>query len=237
PHRVDPLADRAERVGDEALLLASWAPVWVARDRAAGARAAAAAGVDLVLLDDGFQNPGLRKDASVLMVDAGQGFGNGRVIPAGPLREPVGPGLARADEVVLVGSDKARAAAAERWPGLGDALAAELCPVETGLALKGLPVVAFAGIGRPEKFFETLHREGARLIGAHGFPDHHVYAPQVLRRLVAEARRAGAMLLTTEKDAVRLAPEFRREVMAVPVRLEVADWAPLDRIVARLAPK
>ncbi len=239
PHRVDPAADSAAEVGDEPLLLAQTLPVWVARDRLAGARAAAAGGAALVLLDDGAQNPHIAKDLTILAVDAEAGFGNGRVMPAGPLREPVADGLARADLAVLIGPEPARARLLADWPALGrlPCVAARLAPPATGLALAGLPVVAFAGIGRPEKFFATLRGMGARLAAAHAFPDHHVYPPRVLRRLLAEARRQGAMLVTTEKDAVRLPPEFRREAMALPIRLEPEDWAPLETRLAALLPR
>jgi tetraacyldisaccharide 4'-kinase len=236
PFRVAPERHDFRDVGDEPLMLAALGTVWVSRDRAAGVRAAAAEGAALVLLDDGLQNPRVFKDRAIVMVDAVQGFGNGRLVPAGPLREPIARGLARADLVVLVGPAGARAAAPARWPALGAAplLGAELRPVETGLALAGEPVLAFAGIARPEKFFETLEGMGARLVVRRGFPDHHAYRPRMLRRLLDEARRAGAMLVTTEKDAVRLPPEFRREVMTVQVRLVPEDWAPIDALVRGL---
>lgn len=237
PHRVDPVRDNAAEVGDEPLLLAQMAPVWAARDRAAGAEAAAAAGATLVLLDDGFQNPGLNKDAAILMVDASQGFGNRQIVPAGPLREPVASGLARADLVVLVGDPPAQQMARSRWPELAGAVSARLAPVETGLDLTGQPVVAFAGIGRPEKFYETLGGMGARLLACHSFPDHHVYTLQVLDRMRREAASQGAMLVTTEKDAVKLPAPFRREVMALPVRMTPADWDPFDQIIATLCTK
>jgi tetraacyldisaccharide 4'-kinase len=232
PHRVDPARDSHREVGDEALMLAALAPVWVARDRAAGVRAAAEAGAPLVILDDGFQNPGVAKDRSILVVDAVQGFGNGRLIPAGPLREPVAEGLARADAVLLVGTPPEREAAIARWPALAAAIPARLVPVETGLSLKGERVVAFAGIGRPGKFFATLAALGAELAEAIPFPDHAGFAPAVLRRLARTARANGAMLVTTEKDAARLPPAFRREVTIVQVRLEPADWTELDHLLA-----
>jgi len=234
PHLVDPTEDRAADVGDEPLMLAGGGLVWVAHDRAAGARAAVEAGARFILLDDGFQNPGLHKDASIVVVDAGAGFGNERVIPAGPLREPVATGLARADLVALVGSEGARRACVARRASLADALPAELFPIATGLPLEGSAVVAFAGIGRPEKFFETLRELGARLAEVHPFPDHHLYGAAIVRRLITRAREIDAMLVTTEKDAVRLPPELRAEVMTVPVRLELADWAPVDALLDRL---
>ena len=237
PHRVDPAHDTAGDVGDEPLMLAALAPVWIARDRAAGARAAVAAGAGAILMDDGFQNPALVSDLSILAVDAVAGFGNGRVIPAGPLREPVEEGLARAAHVVLIGAPAARAAACRRWPTLAGAapLGAEIAPVATGLDLSGMPVVAFAGIGRPVKFFATLAGMGARLVETVPFADHHAYSPAVLRRLISAARRRGAMLVTTEKDAVRLPPAFRREVVVVQIRIDLDDWAPIDADIARLA--
>lgn len=234
PHRVDQRRDGHGDVGDEPLMLASWAPVWVARDRAAGLRAAAEAGAGLILMDDGFQNPHVRPDAVILMVDAVQGFGNGRLIPAGPLREPVEAGLARADLVVLVGSEAERLSAHARWPQLAGAIPARLSVRETGLSLVGERVLAFAGIGRPGKFFATLRQMGAEIVGTVAFADHCDYPPAVLRRLHRRATSEGAMLVTTEKDAVRLPPAFRREVVVVQVFLELGDWDAIDHLFARL---
>lgn len=236
PHRVDPARDSHREVGDEALVLAALAPVWVAKDRAAGLRAAAGAGAEIVLMDDGLQNPHVAADRAIVVVDAGQGFGNGRLIPAGPLREPVAAGLARADLVVLVGEPDARAAAVARWPRLSGAVPARMVPVETGLPLEGEPVVAFAGIGRPGKFFATLRALGAVLVEAVPFPDHCDYGEAILRRLLRTARAADAMLVTTEKDAARLPTAFRREVTVVLVRLEPDDWVAFDHLFAALAP-
>lgn len=237
PHRVDPAHDRAEDVGDEPLLLASFAPVWVARDRAAGAQAAAEAGASLILMDDGFQNPGLVKDASVLVIDAAQGIGNGRVIPAGPLREPLAAALARADHMVLVGEAPRRAAAEAAMPWLAGAIPARVEPLATGLDIAGQPVVAFAGLGRPQKFFDTLRQAGAILRRTEGFPDHHIYAPKVLDRLIRTARSEHALLITTEKDAVRIPPAYRSELMVLPVQMVVEDWAPLDALIERFVAK
>lgn len=233
PHRVDPVRDSHGQVGDEPLLLAAFAPVWVARDRAAGVKAAVAAGAELILLDDGLQNPSVVKDCSILMVDAAAGFGNGCLIPAGPLREPVAPGLARADLVVLVGTDAERDTALERWPGLAGAVAARMVPRETGLSLAGEKVLAFAGIGRPGKFFATLKALGAEIVEAVPFADHCAYPAAVLRRLQRRALASGAMLVTTEKDAARLPAAFRREVVVVQVHLRPDNWALIDRAVAQ----
>ena len=238
PHRVDAEADDFRDVGDEPLMLASYGQVWVAKDRVAGARAAAEAGADLVLLDDGFQNPGLHKDASILMVDAGFGFGNGRLIPAGPLREPVQQGLIRADLTVLVGSEDECAQTLRDWPVLSSArhVTAQMTPLQTGLSLTGAKVVAFAGIARPGKFFQTLRQMGAEIVTAHSFGDHQAYEPKILNRLVREAHGQGAMLVTTEKDAVRLPNNIRREALTVQVALEPSDWAPIDALIGKVLP-
>ena len=239
PHLVDPMDDNAADVGDEPLLLAARGLVWVAKDRVAGARRATDAKARLILLDDGFQNPTLIKDAGIVMVDAGAGFGNGRLIPAGPLREPVDEGLSRADLIILVGSDAERAAAVSRWPQLDSlkVIGAELKPLLTGLPIEGEEVVAFAGIGRPEKFFQTLRGMGAKLVATHAFADHQTYAPALIRRMIADARGRGAILMTTEKDAVRLPDSLRREVLTVQVSLEPESWDAIDSLIDRIAGK
>lgn len=236
PERVDPRAHDAAAVGDEPLLLAAFAPTWIGRDRAAAARAAVAAGAQAVILDDGFQNPGLVKDLSIVVVDAAVGLGNGRVIPAGPLREPAAEGLARADLVLLLGDPSARAAAPGRWPALAGAARIEgaLEPLETGMDWRGLRAFAFAGIGRPEKFFATLRGLGADVVEARGFGDHAPYHPRLLARLAHDARAAGAQLVTTEKDAARLPPAFRAQVLTLPVRLRLEDPALLEAALVRL---
>ncbi|BBK45119.1 tetraacyldisaccharide 4'-kinase [Allostella vacuolata] len=231
PERVDPARHSAEDVGDEPLLLARRTPTWVARDRAAGARAAVRAGAGLLLLDDGFQNPGLAKDLSLVVVDGEAGFGNGRVFPAGPLREPVARGLARADALVLMGEDRHGIARVSPVP----VLSARLVP-RMPLAFAPLaPLVAFAGIGRPEKFFATLRRLGADPVAEQGFPDHHRFRVDELLRLEGLAAGLDARLVTTDKDAVRLPPSWRARVAVLRVGVEWEDPAALDRMLARLA--
>ncbi|MGB0496946.1 MAG: tetraacyldisaccharide 4'-kinase [Rubricella sp.] len=234
PHRVSD-RDSAGDVGDEALLLAAFGPVWVSRDRVAGARAAIEAGADCIVLDDAHQNPGLRKDLSIIVVDAKIGFGNGFCIPAGPLREPVSRALSRAGHVVLLRGDEAVADADLPDFGPIPVHEARLLPLMTGMPWNGLRVVAFAGIGRPEKFFATLRSVGARIVAAHPFDDHQPYSRAVLDRLMKEAKAARAQLVATEKDAVRLPPAMRREVLTLPVRVHFDDATALDAALEGLA--
>jgi tetraacyldisaccharide 4'-kinase len=201
PHRVDPAHDDPADVGDEALLLARAAPTIVARDRPAGAKAIDALGVSLIIMDDGFQNPSLVKDFTLLAVDGAAGIGNGRVFPAGPLRAPLRFQIDRAQASVLIGG---RGDGGAFLGGQIPAMKAELRPVgETGW-LRGRPLLAFSGIGRPAKFFDTLRANGATLAGAEAFPDHHSFSEADATALIRKAEKTGALLVTTEKDHVRM---------------------------------
>ncbi|MDR3537882.1 MAG: tetraacyldisaccharide 4'-kinase, partial [Acetobacteraceae bacterium] len=230
PHRVAP-EDTAADVGDEALLLAERAPTWVGGDRAASARAAVAAGATVLLLDDGLQNPSLVKDMSLLVVDGGTGFGNGRVLPAGPLREPVAAGAARCQAAVLIGADTT--GVARMLPDL-PVLRARLVQDEAINTLKGRRILAFAGIAHPNKFFAPLAAGGALLVGSEPFPDHHPYTTRELDRLLAQAEALNALPVTTPKDAVRLPPAVRARVEVIGVGLAWEDPASLDALLARL---
>jgi tetraacyldisaccharide 4'-kinase len=235
PVQVLERSHKASEVGDEPLLISAFCPVWVARDRAAGGWAAVEAGADAIILDDGFQNPSLMKDISIVVADAETGFGNGRVIPAGPLREPLGVGLGRADLVLSIGSPKAQEKFSADWPQCREVprVTGWLKPLETGMDWQGHKVFAFAGIGRPEKFFATLRGMGADILHTEALADHQALSRRLLERLEADAFFKGAQLVTTEKDAVRLPEDYRFKVLTLPVRLEIDDWSAIDRLLVQ----
>jgi tetraacyldisaccharide 4'-kinase len=215
-------------VGDEPLLLAGVAPCWVARDRVAGARAAAAKGAKCLVMDDGFQDPSLVKDVSIVVVDGHVGFGSGRCIPAGPLRETLKRGLGRADAVVILGEDRAGVAAKV---GELPILHGVLEPESESASLAGREIVAFAGIGRPKKFFHLLESRGAQVIETHAFPDHHIYTPEEIGHLITLASSKSAMLMTTTKDFVRLPAHQRNAVSVLRVSVNWQDEAALMRLL------
>jgi tetraacyldisaccharide 4'-kinase len=222
-HRVTP-ADTAAEVGDEALLLAAVAPTWTGADRAASARAAVAAGATVLLMDDGLQNPSLHKDLSLLVVDGATGFGNGRVLPAGPLREPVAVGAARCQAAVVIG-------AAMLLPVPLPVLRATLVQGPEIAGLRGKRVLAFAGIAYPNKFFAPLTAAGIEVVRRLPFPDHHPYSRRELDELLAEADRLNAIPVTTPKDAVRLPVEIRDRVQVVGVGLAWDEEAVLSTLL------
>jgi tetraacyldisaccharide 4'-kinase len=230
PIRVDAAIHRARDVGDEPLLLARVAPTIVARDRVAGAQAACAAGAGVIVMDDGLQNPSLTKNVSIVVVDGRRGIGNGKVFPAGPLRAPLDAQLARADAVLVVGDGSGADAVAEAAHGRGlPVLHGRLMPDPQALAdLKGRGVLAFAGIGDPEKFFATLRDADVELRACRPFPDHHRYRRIEAIDLIQQAEAHGLVLATTEKDAVRLSGQddlavLARVAKALPVTLMVVE--------------
>lgn len=232
PVRVNPRHHTVAEVGDEALLLGAAGPTWVARDRVAGAQAAVKAGADIIVMDDGFQNPSLHQDGALLVIDAGYGVGNGRILPAGPLRELPSLALERASAVVHIADPGAGVPTSP--PGVSGipVLNAHLAPTPEAKDLAGNRVAAFAGIGRPEKFFTTLEAIGCTVVAAHSFADHYAFSPDEVMALVEEAAALDARLVTTAKDAVRLQPEARRMVEVLNVILEFADPSALDQVLA-----
>lgn len=220
PEQVDPARHTAEDVGDEALLLARVAPTVVAANRVEGAKLATDMGADLIIMDDGFQNPSLRKDFSLLVVDGQMGFGNGRIFPQGPLRETPEEGMGRADAVVVMGGTAAIAKAMKRYRK--PLFRAELTADREALArLNGQSYLAFAGIGHPQKFFETARSAGLRVKSTRPYPDHFLYDDVSLNRLFKSAEADGLALLTTAKDAVRLPPPYREGVAVLDVHAKI----------------
>jgi len=239
PVRVDLARHSAADVGDEPLMLASQVPVVVARDRADGVALAKSQAATVILMDDGFQNPSIVKDASLIVIDSERGLGNGKVFPAGPLRAPLRPQLARTDALIIVGNGNAAASVAAEIAAQGKpVLSAHLKPDEAVVAqLRGKRVLAFAGIGDPTRFFNTLRASGIELAGQRAFADHHAYSQAEIERLIAEAKREALTLVTTEKDLARLRhggslPDWAREIVAFTVTLEFDDAAALRKFVA-----
>ncbi len=249
PHLIDSATDGADRVGDEPLLLARAAPAVVSRDRAAGAKLLETLGVDVIIMDDGFQNPSLEKDFSLVVVDGGAGVGCGHVFPLGPLRAPLAFQLGMADAVVILGAQdrtnmakligqKSQQLRAIPLPVFN----ARIVPAATD-ELRGRPFLAFCGIGRPAKFFDTLREAGIAVVKSRSFPDHHPYSEADARSLLAEAKALNAGLITTEKDRARLKGadgplgELSRSAVAMPISVEFADGseAHLSRLIAPLS--
>ncbi|MFC5066650.1 tetraacyldisaccharide 4'-kinase [Flaviflagellibacter deserti] len=231
PVQVDPARHGSVDVGDEPLLLARYAPAIVSGDRLEGAALAASLG-DVIVMDDGFQNPSLSKDLSLLVVDGGSGVGNGLCVPAGPLRAPLDEQLARAQGLVLIGKGAAGERVASAAAGRGLAIhRGSLEPDRRAAAgLRGLDVLAFAGIGRPDKFADTLRSVGADVVQLTAFGDHHRFTAHEARALLMAAERAQLTLVTTEKDMVRLSGaadasvrELARRSRVLPVALVFED--------------
>ncbi len=239
PCLVDLARHSAEDVGDEALLLARVVPTIIGADRVASAKRAQRIGGSLLILDDGLQNPSLVHDCRLAVIDARTGLGNGLCIPAGPLRAPLPDQLERVSALLFIGAGEQVAgldemAHTQDIPVMGAKLVADR---EMSRLLKGQRVLAFAGIGLPEKFRFTLEELGAQIVGWHGFPDHHAYSLATLRRLQAEAARLGAYLVTTEKDFIRITPFFSKlaedhpRPMALPVSLSFDDEDKLEGVL------
>ena len=238
PRRVDPAVDSAGAVGDEPLMMAATAPVWVGSDRLQAVRAAVDAGAEMLVLDDGFQDPAVAKDLSIVVADGRYGFGNGFMVPAGPLRETVRAGLARADALVVIGDDAWGVTdAARRFgpPGL-PVLTARVMPGPEIVRISKLLGLGFAGIGHPEKFFQTLRDHGCRLAGTKAFPDHHPFTAAELDDLKRRAAALKAVPICTEKDVQRIPPDQRAGIEVLTITLQWDDEAALNRLLQSCKP-
>jgi tetraacyldisaccharide 4'-kinase len=233
PIRVDPARHAASDVGDEPLMLAGHLPVVVSRKRADGVPLARSRGATVIVMDDGFQSPAIVKDASLIVIDSERGIGNGQVFPAGPLRAPLRPQLARTDALIVVGNGRAAEPVAAEIAAQGKpVLSAHLKPDPAVVAqLHGRRVLAFAGIGDPTRFFNTLRASGIDVAGQRAFADHHAYSQSQIEGLIAEAGRDGLTLVTTEKDLARLR-DWSQQILPFPVTLEFDDPALLRKFVA-----
>ncbi|MFN5106843.1 MAG: tetraacyldisaccharide 4'-kinase, partial [Bradyrhizobium sp.] len=228
----------AADVGDEPLMMAASLPVVVSRDRAAGLALARAQDASVILMDDGFQNPSVAKNVSLIVIDAMRGVGNGRVIPAGPLRAPLSPQLARTDALVVVGEGSAAAKIAADLASRGKpVLSARLKPDQASLAaLGGERVLAFAGIGDPARFFNTLRSSGVDVVRSRAFADHHAFTADEIEQLTAGAKADALTLVTTEKDLARLRdprgmPASAQAIVPFAVTMQFDDGAALRRFV------
>jgi tetraacyldisaccharide 4'-kinase len=238
PVKVDPSRHQAADVGDEPLMLSATLPVVVSRQRADGVPLARSLGATVILMDDGFQNPAVSKDASVIVIDGNRGLGNGRVFPAGPLRAPLPPQLARTDALIVIGDGVAANAVAAAVAARGrPVLSARLRADDASVAsLRGKRVLAFAGIGDPARFFRTLRGSGIEIVRERAFADHHPFSQSEIEALTAEADRDALTLVTTEKDLARLrigegAPGWAGDIVPFAVTLEFDDIAQLRRFV------
>jgi tetraacyldisaccharide 4'-kinase len=238
PITVDPQRHVAGDVGDEPLMLARSVAVVVAHDRVAGVALARSQGATVIVMDDGFQNPAVVKDASLVVIDSHRGVGNGRVLPAGPLRAPLPPQLAHTDALIVVGDGAAAEAVAAAIAARGKpVLAAHLEPDGASLAsLRGKRALAFAGIGDPNRFFRTLRAGGIEVAVERAFPDHHPFSQGEIETLMADAKRDALTLVTTEKDLARLRqaaglPCWAKDIVPFKVTLEFEDVARLRTFV------
>ena len=239
PIQVDPARHAAVDVGDEPLMLAGQVAVGVAQDRVAGVALARARGASVILMDDGFQNPAIAKDVALIVIDGDRGLGNGQVFPAGPLRAPLSPQLDRTDALIVIGDGTAaRTVAAAVATRDRPVLSAHLKADDASVAsLVGKRALAFAGIGDPVRFFRTLRASGIEVAAERVFADHHPFSKSEIETLIAETKRDGLTLVTTEKDLVRLRSgegllSWARDIVPFAVTLEFEDAAHLRKFVA-----
>jgi len=229
PIKVNPHKHTFQDVGDEALLLSKIAPTWVSKNRLDGGLAAKLDGAQIILMDDGFQNPTIGKTFSILVFDGPYGVGNNQLIPSGPLRETLGRGMSRADAVVIIGEDlhDLQSKIPENIP----LFSVTTSPIISKKLKVAKSVIGFAGIGRPRKFLETLKTLNVEIQDFVPFPDHHKFRNSEIEDLIRRASETGAQLVTTTKDFVRLPPNTKNSVIAMDIEL---NWANQNQIKALL---
>lgn len=232
PLRVDLIKHTARDVGDEALLLAKAGPCWIGRDRAAAIREAEKEAT-LIILDDGLQNPKIAPDINLLVVDGAVGFGNQKLIPAGPLRETMNDAFSRIDGIVMIGEDKQKIATYLGKPVLN----AKLRPSMTTALMNKPKVLAFAGIGRPQKFYDSCREAGLTILHTQDFPDHYAYSDNDIADLLETAKRNDLGLITTAKDMVRIPNAFKPQINVLEVELIFEDTAKLLNLLQKIEPK
>jgi tetraacyldisaccharide 4'-kinase len=229
PIKVSPHKHTFQDVGDEALLLSKIAPTWVSKNRLDGGLAAKLDGAQIILMDDGFQNPTIGKTFSILVFDGPYGVGNNQLIPSGPLRETLGHGMSRADAVVIIGEDlhDLQSKIPENIP----LFSVTTSPIISKKLRVAKSVIGFAGIGRPRKFLETLKTLNVEIQDFVPFPDHHKFRNSEIEDLIRRASETGAQLVTTTKDFVRLPPNTKNSIIAMDIEL---NWANQNQIKALL---
>jgi tetraacyldisaccharide 4'-kinase len=230
PVLVDPVMHSAWEVGDEALILVRNAPTVVATDRAEGARFSERRGADLILMDDGLQNPGIHKDLKLVVVNGEMGFGNEKLIPAGPLRQPLIEGLKNADACILIGNDER--GALENLPAGKPVIKAKLMSRPDSIVDRDAKYLAFAGLGYPDKFFKFLKDNvGLNVVETIRFADHCPYTEYDMRVLKAKADALGARLITTEKDILRIPCQDDIRIDVMPVSMVFDDVDALNAVI------
>ena len=225
PHLVNPAVDSFLDVGDEPLMMSLYGPTWIARDRRLGVKSAILSGADIVILDDGFQNNSIVKDLSILVIETSIGFGNGCIIPAGPLRESISAGLKKADIILTIGekNDHRHFKTEFSYLNLPISIHGEFQPKESNIKLKGRTVVAFSGIGHPKKFQATLEKLGAKVVKFETFENHKPFKVKRLNKLISDAKNNKAILITTEKDYVKIPKNLQNNFCALAVDLDISN--------------
>ncbi len=235
--RVDTHLHSYLQVGDEALLSAKVAPTWIGKNRVNSGRAAVFAGADVLVMDDGFQNNSLEKDLKILVVDSKQGFGNGHLFPAGPLREPVKSGVNKSDMILIIGDKNQELEDRIRQISANIPIFNAKMKVVNPVEIENNRVVGFCGLGYPQKFKKTLIDCGYEVIDFIPFSDHHPYTITEIQKLISGAKGVGATLITTMKDYVKIPEVFKKEMSVINIKLTTDDEGFKDKIFEFISKK